>query len=238
MAGRNSCARPRTRGIVGFLVKPVNQSVLFNTIMEAFGHEVEHKAAQKGKEVDVPENFDDIRGAKILLVEDNEINQQVAIELLRDQGFFVFVAENGKQAVETVFSSREDAYDIVLMDLQMPVMDGYAATREVRKDARFDGLPIIAMTADAMSGVKEKVLATGMNDYVTKPVDPASLFKTLTKWIKPGERELPEDYGGRQPRQRQEEEALPDLPGIDVQNGVSRVGGSERRYKKVVGEIH
>ena len=114
------------------------------------------------------------------------------------KAFLFSLLENGKQAVEAVTSSVESVYDIVLMDLQMPVMDGYAATQELRKDDRFDGLPIIAMTADAMSGVREKVLGIGMNDYVTKPIDPAYLFKALVKWIKPGARVLPEGYVRRQ----------------------------------------
>ncbi len=224
-------------GIENLLVKPVNQEVLFNTIMEAFGYEVMHRAVWERDEIVLPKNFDAIRGANILLVEDNVLNQQVATEILRDEGLLVSVAENGGQAVEAVTLSGGTAYDIVLMDLQMPVMDGYEATRRLRKDHRFDGLPIIAMTADAMNGVKEKVLDIGMNDYVTKPINPASLFAVLMKWIKPGTRALPEDYVRRQPGDRQEKEVLPALPGIDVQNGVLRVGGSKRRYKKLLAKF-
>ena len=83
-------------------------------------------------------------------------------------------------------------YDAVLMDIQMPVMGGFEATREIRKDERFKELPVIAMTAHAMAGDREKSLAAGMNDHVTKPIDPDELFSTLVRWIKPGEREVSE----------------------------------------------
>ncbi len=100
--------------------------------------------------------FDLIRGAAILLVEDNEINRQVAVELLEGQGFIVSVARNGQEAFEIMDASKDHTFDAILMDLQMPVMDGYEAARQLRRLPRFDNVPIIAMTADAMSGVKKK----------------------------------------------------------------------------------
>jgi two-component system, sensor histidine kinase and response regulator len=118
-------------------------------------------------------------GTRVLLVEDNEINQLVAQEILRDAGYIVEVAENGQIAVDMV---REHDWDLVLMDMQMPVMDGLEATSCIRKLANRSGLPIIAMTANAMQRDRERCLAAGMNDFVTKPVDPEELFKVLMKW--------------------------------------------------------
>jgi two-component system, sensor histidine kinase and response regulator len=118
-------------------------------------------------------------GTRVLLVEDNEINQLVAQEILRDAGYIVEVAENGQIAVDMV---RQRDWDLVLMDMQMPVMDGLEATRCIRKLAHRASLPIIAMTANAMQRDRDRCLAAGMNDFVTKPVDPEELFKVLMKW--------------------------------------------------------
>ncbi len=221
--------------IDGFLVKPVSPSVLFNTIMDTLGYEVSVKNTGVSEQVILPTNFDDFRGARILLVEDNEINQQVAMELLEQEGLFVSLAQDGREAVDMVLASDTQDYDVVLMDLQMPVMDGYTATGEIRKVRRFDGLPIIAMTADAMTGVSEKVFEAGMNDYISKPVDPASLFSTLAKWIKPGTRPLPDGFS--QDTEAGSRGDLPSLQGIDIQTGIERAGGRVDRYKKLLNQF-
>jgi CheY-like chemotaxis protein len=127
------------------------------------------------------------------------------------------------------------------MDIQMPVMDGYQATREIRKDTRFENLPIIAMTASAMTQDREEALEAGMNDHVTKPIDPAHLFGTLRKWILPG-KERPETRKPDVPIERAEsaraatgEELLPDsLPGFDLAAGLGRLGGNKRLYRKLL----
>ena len=208
-------------GLDGFLIKPVSPSVLFDTIMQAFGEGIPKRSrvAERNKEI---ENLKDIQGAQVLLVEDNEINQQVAMEILQGAGLNVTVANNGQEAVNAV---KESDYDVVLMDIQMPVMDGYTASREIRKWERRlkaqgsrlkadDGgqrtevrnqksedkedkteyshqtlslapyavsLPIIAMTAHAMAGDEKKSIEAGMNDHVTKPIDPDQLFATLAE---------------------------------------------------------
>ena len=168
-------------GLDGFLIKPVGPSLLFDAIMQTFGHEVAGRPH-------VAESVDDaeararisLEGARILLVEDNEINQQVASEILAAVGVSVTLANNGQEAVQAV--SGND-FDAVLMDVQMPVMDGYEATRRLRQDPRFQTLPIIAMTAHAMAGDREKSLAAGMDDHVTKPIDPEALFRTLEHYV-------------------------------------------------------
>jgi CheY-like chemotaxis protein len=152
--------------------------------MQTFSREAPESVTPTAREDRTAERLQDIRGAWILLVEDNEINQQVARELLEGAGLPVAIATNGEEAVGAV---KKKDFEAVLMDVQMPVMDGYQATREIRKDERLKGLPIIAMTAHAMTGDREKCLKAGMNDYVSKPIDPDELFFTLVKWIKPGE---------------------------------------------------
>ena len=219
-------------GLDGFLIKPVSQSVLFDAIMEAFG-----KAAQKPERLVKPRGPDvdalgRIRGARVLLAEDNEINQQVAKEMLENAGLVVSIAGNGKEAVQMV---RAGAYDAVLMDIQMPEMGGFEATREIRKDGRFKDLPIIAMTAHAMAGDREKSLEGGMNDHVTKPIDPDELFSALARWIKPGAREVPATGDSAVSSKEDEEDFLAGaLPGISVESGLARVGGNQALYRKLL----
>jgi len=124
--------------------------------------------------------FDALRGAKLLLVDDNETNQVLAAALLMKKGVVVTVANNGSEALSLL---RDQRFDVVLMDCQMPVMDGYEATREIRRQEKYDYLPVIAMTANAMKSEKEKVLAIGMNDYIAKPFIPEVMYKTIAKWI-------------------------------------------------------
>ena len=124
----------------------------------------------------------EIRGARILLVEDNEINQILAGELLNMEGFVVDMAGDGREALARL---EEHAYALVLMDIQMPEMDGLTAARLIRRDPKYRDLPILAMTAHAMAGDREQSIAAGMNDHVTKPIDPALLYAALVKWIRP-----------------------------------------------------
>ena len=212
----------------GFLIKPVSPSMLLDTIMAAFGRSVASVERQiQGS--DMPPGFDKIRGAQLLLVEDNEINQQVALETLSQEGFSVDIANNGKEAVEMIDSK----YDAVLMDLQMPVMDGFKATNEIRNDERFKKLPIIAMTADAMVGIREKVLAKGMDDYITKPINLKELWQTLVKWIPPGDRKLPDGFLKNE-TDKLEKLFIPDISGINVKLGLSRVQGNKALYIKLL----
>ena len=181
--GREEVMRAaRTQGIESVLIKPVNASVLFDTLMQpaentATGERPEPHPAP-GNDV-LPEA---IRGAQVLLVEDNELNQLVAAELLRDAGFVVDVAGNGQMALEMLETKR---YDVVLMDMQMPVMDGETATRRLRADARYADLPVVAMTANALETDRQRCFAAGMNDHVAKPIEPAVLWAALARWIRP-----------------------------------------------------
>ncbi|MEO5345110.1 MAG: response regulator [Magnetococcus sp. YQC-9] len=172
-------------GIDEVLIKPVNASTLFDCVMRLLGSERDESAATTGESARSAEPATDmqtIRGARILLVEDNDLNQEVAKGILEDAGFVVELAENGQIAVEQVQKNR---YDIVLMDMQMPVMDGVTATLEIRKLPDLTGLPILAMTANAMQQDRERCMAAGMNDHIAKPIDPDELWKALLKWIPP-----------------------------------------------------
>ena len=163
-------------GLENVLIKPVTSSTLFDTIVGVLRADQETNGL-----VEVAPSFEiaRTRGTRVLLVEDNEINQEVAIGLLEDAAIHVDLAENGEIAVRM---SRQNDYDVVLMDMQMPVMDGIEATREIRSDPRLRNLPIIAMTANAMATDREKCLDAGMNDHIGKPIDPDQLFSVLLRW--------------------------------------------------------
>jgi CheY-like chemotaxis protein len=124
-----------------------------------------------------------LNGARLLLVEDNDMNQELATALLEQAGIAIVIANHGQEALDIL--AKDAAFDGVLMDCQMPVMDGYTATREIRKNEAFKDLPIIAMTANAMSGDREKVLEAGMWDHIAKPLNVAEMYATIAKWVKP-----------------------------------------------------
>ena len=225
-------------GLEGFLLKPLSPSMLFDATMQAFGEaEPEISRLSKRKEQEA-EAIQHIQGLRLLRVEDNEINQQVAREILEGAGLNVTLANNGQEAVNAV---KESSYDAVLMDVQMPVMDGYTATREIRREERFKELPIIAMTAHAMAGDEDKSFQAGMNAHVTKPIDPDQLFTTLQKWIKPGEKraqvqqpEIPAE-GLETDKIVSKEDELPEsLPGFDLAAGLKRLMGNKRLYRKLL----
>jgi PAS domain S-box-containing protein len=219
------------------LSKPVNPSLLFNVIMEAFGHEV-IGAARKwrtAQQIDM-EALTPIQGARILLVEDNLINQQVATELLEQARFVVAVANNGQEALEKL---EQERYDCVLMDIQMPVMDGYTATRRIREQNRFEKLPVLAMTANAMVEDRQAAEAAGMNGHIVKPIDSRELFAALLQWIEPGERELPQAQAPAEAVADESGGELPEsLPGIDLAAGLRRVGGNPKLFRKLLQEFH
>jgi two-component system, sensor histidine kinase and response regulator len=219
----------------GFVSKPVNPSTLLDTIMTSFGKEITGGSHQRQRKGYSKESLKPIQGALILLVEDNEINQQVAQELLEGAGFVVEIANHGKEAVEKTLSG---SYDIVLMDIQMPVMDGYEATREIRKTKKTTDLPILAMTANAMLSDQRQAIESGMNDHIAKPIEPENLFANLVKWIQPGERELPPSFIEQEIRPQDEKLTLPEsLPGLDINTGVDRIGGNTKSYLKLLGKF-
>jgi len=164
--------RAKTAGSDSFLMKPVKQSVLFDTIMEIFGY----KAVRADDEPQGLMAWDEFSDVSVLLVEDNPINQMVATEILVSAGISVDRADHGLSAIQAL---GQKSYDAVLMDVQMPEMDGLEASRFIRDQMGLADIPIIAMTAHAMYGDRERCLAAGMNDYVPKPIDRKELFSAL-----------------------------------------------------------
>ena len=222
-------------GVDGLLTKPINCSLLFDTIMEVFGEETDKVYRSESEVMDVRHVVEKIGGARVLLVEDNAINRQVAGEILEGIGLVVEMAVHG---LEAVWKVREAAYDVILMDIQMPEMDGYAATREIRADPAFEALPIIAMTAHAMTGDREKCLAAGMDDHVTKPIDKVYLYNAMMRWIKPREGM----HVVALPPASVPETPIPDflkaLPGIDTAAALTRLNGNHALFRSLLLEFH
>jgi two-component system sensor histidine kinase/response regulator len=214
----------------GFLVKPVTKSMIVDTLVNVFAQE-----GEEGGPVVEGHQAERLRGARILLAEDNDINQQIAIELLEGAGATVKAASNGRVAVEILSQGAQPPpFDAVLMDLQMPEMDGYQATAKLRADPRFAKLPIIAMTAHATIEERQRCLAAGMNDHIAKPIDPDNLFETVGRFHRPltpapseGERETARPVTGNQ-------DDLPDIAGLDVKDGLARVAGNRKLYLKLL----
>ena len=266
-------------GLDGFLIKPVSPSVLLDNIMYAMGQEKAGLTQPTRRQDQETERLMHFQGAHVLLAEDNEINQQVAKEILEGAGLRVDLADDGKQAFEAV---KNNAYDAVLMDIQMPIMDGYEATRRIRKwegerrnaevgmrnaetekdldstfriaHSEFIGLPIIAMTAHAMTGDEQKSLDAGMNDHVTKPIDPEQLFAALQRWIRSAiDREQASITRTKTPAQATDdaservsqpisrtaaEDDFPrDMPGFDLAAGLQRLQGNRQLYKKLLHDL-
>jgi PAS domain S-box-containing protein len=222
-------------GLEGFLIKPVTPSTLLDTIMEVFGERGGFRGADRLEEAWKIKPIDGILGAHVLLAEDNKINQQVARELLSQAGVTVTIANNGLEAVETL---DNETFDAVLMDMQMPELDGYEATRLIRKKPEYAGLPIIAMTANVMAGDREKCLEAGMNDHVAKPIDPERLFAALVKWIPQREiGQVDAVTGALAPGPASD--ALPsELNGIDIEAGLKSIGENRRLFRKLLVDFY
>ncbi|CAN7549468.1 PAS domain S-box protein [Acidovorax sp. LjRoot194] len=242
--GREDVMRAaRSQGIETVLIKPVNASLLFDTLMQPQEHST-FSARRMVTPAPAAEELPlAIRGAWVLLVEDNELNQMVAVELLQEAGFAVDVAENGQAAIQCI---ERKAYDVVLMDMQMPIMDGETATRQLRSNPRFARLPIVAMTANAMEADRQRCFAAGMNDHVAKPIEPAALWAALTRWIRPrpglGKAPTPAAVVGlEEPGARPPGEATPTVPvvppvapGLDTVLGLQRALGKPGLYAEML----
>jgi two-component system, sensor histidine kinase and response regulator len=218
----------------GYLIKPITRSQLFDAIMLIFGDKLTTHGLTSQFDISAS-SLDKLRDAHVLLVEDNEINQLVAKEMLQNLGLEVTVAGSGEKALQIL---QEEHFDAVLMDIQMPGMDGYQTTAQIRTDPRFTftNLPIIAITAHALLGDREKVLDAGLNDYVTKPIDLAQLTTALLNWITPhpapGVR-LRSESGAVQPGQAQQ--PFPSAaPGFALEQGLARLEGNRELYMRLL----
>ncbi len=216
--------------ISGFLTKPITPSSLLDSIMDALGKKVIEHTRTSEREEHIQQTINKLRGAKILLVEDNEINMELAVEILSSNGLDVSTAENGEIAIQMLESNT---FDGILMDCQMPVLDGYETTKLIRKDDRFKNLPILAMTANAMVGDKEKVLSVGMNDHIAKPINVKDLFGCMAKWVKPSN---PTTIELQSEHSQQEQDAIdiPSIRGINIPLGLATCQGNQHLYKKLL----
>jgi signal transduction histidine kinase/DNA-binding response OmpR family regulator/HPt (histidine-containing phosphotransfer) domain-containing protein len=221
-------------GVKAILSKPVTSSTLLDAMANALDCCIVRKEKKNESEA-YQDAVMKIKGAHLLLAEDHELNQQLAIELLAGVGVTAEIANNGQEALDLLNSGA--AFDGVLMDVQMPVMDGYTATREIRKLKQFENLPVIAMTANVMSGDKDKGTAAGMNDFIGKPINVNEMFMTIAKWIKPGARQT--SPGLAEPVILPDEPATAalDLPGFQVKQALSRTGDNPKLYRKILGKF-
>lgn len=235
--GREEVAkRAKEIGIKAFLNKPVSYSSLFDSIMESFGKERRTKRIHIEKGGKYAADLDKIKHARILLTEDNDINQLVATELLESAGLIVEIANNGQEAVDKVKNSAGNNYDLVFMDLQMPIMDGISATQNIRKMPEFNGLPIVAMTADVIMGIKEKCFEAGMQDFITKPINPDEFFNVIIKWIKTINRHEIDEQS-----HEIEKDTIIELPVLnytDINDGLKRVGGNKKLYLNLLEKFY
>ena len=216
----------------GILEKPVSPSTVLDAILSALGRQRVDDTALPQVPARRATFLAALHGTRVLLVEDNEVNQELAAEILEEAGIQVTLASNGQEAVDRV---RQTTFDAVLMDWQMPVMDGFEATRTIRADPRFADLPILAMTANAMEGDREKCLAVGMNDHISKPVVVERLLEALVRWIRP------QNLCAFAPVAATTTAATADihpdqitLPGVDMTPALNRLDQSLPRYYKLL----
>ncbi len=213
----------------GFLLKPVTAGMLTDLFIELFEPKVERVPLPQA----APPNFDDLQ---VLLVEDNLLNQQLAMELMQAAGITVEIAANGRVALDMLGNAPE-RYDLVLMDLQMPEMDGLEATRLIRAEKRFDALPIVAMTAHASSSDRMRCFAAGMNDHMAKPIDPDELFQTIEHWCPTHGRGSALADAARTMAALQVDPGELHIEGLDVAGGVRRALGNRKLYLQMLGHF-
>jgi signal transduction histidine kinase/CheY-like chemotaxis protein/HPt (histidine-containing phosphotransfer) domain-containing protein len=230
-------ARCRELGIAAYLHKPIKQSELLNAVLTALGRLAEPKTAS------VPPDFYAAgapRGLRVLVAEDNEINQELAVNLLQKMGQTAVIVDNGQAALA---AWEREPFDLILMDVQMPGLDGFAVTQAIRTKERVSNshVPIIALTAHAMKGDRERCLTAGMDAYVSKPIEPGALLAVLLQCIKPGMRQATATLPAQTAARMQTEPGRPGsagLPGIDSIVGLRRVAGNETLYHKLLLDFH
>ncbi|GLS84063.1 transporter substrate-binding domain-containing protein [Paraferrimonas haliotis] len=230
--------------IKGFLVKPATPSALLESIMRALNLEITRDSGVSDRKQLHEDDLEQLKGAHVLLVEDNAINQELALELLHLNGMTSEVAGNGEEALQWLEKAE---FDGVLMDCQMPVMDGYEATKRIRQNPKWDDLPVIAMTANAMAGDSDKVLSVGMNDYIPKPIDTREMFKTMARWIKRRETSSGEAIAKSSVTSKEADNSnesldvsptdLSNIEELNSEAGLSTCGGSEALYLKLLAKF-
>ncbi|MGE5469159.1 MAG: response regulator, partial [Bacteroidota bacterium] len=234
-AMRGDAQRCQEAGIAGFFSKPIAAEELLAALCRVLDSAIDDAAAPASGPLVTRHSLREAqRSLDVLLVEDHPVNQKLAVGLLEKWGHAPVVAQNGQEAVVRY---AERAFDIVLMDMQMPVMDGIEATRIIRSNPRHESLPIIAMTANAMASDRQLCLNAGMNDHIAKPIDPDQLFGVLLRWIhRPDGDEAAARLDGVALPKAANQASEPELviPGIDVRAGLRRTGGNRKRYEALL----
>ncbi|MAZ89372.1 MAG: hypothetical protein CL693_17210 [Cellvibrionaceae bacterium] len=217
------------------LEKPVTPSSLLDGVYRALGRSLRPSSRSASRMSDIDALIRKLQGARVLVVEDNDINMELAVDILTQSGMLVTKAVNGQEAIEALNYAE---FDGVLMDCQMPVMDGYEATRAIRQNVKYKELPILAMTANAMVGDREKVLAAGMNDHIPKPIQKYELFNSMARWISPQGEAFVERRAEKERRAsalgKKLTNELPYLDGVDVVQGLQRCGGNSELYLRLL----
>ena len=225
--GEGERSKALEAGAVNFLLKPITGSTLFDAIIATFEPspcpDTDDSFAER------PGNGE-LEGARVLLAEDNDMNQEIAVELLQGAGMDVIVANNGREAIRRL-EEPGARYDMVLMDIQMPEMDGYEATRLIRAQERFADLPVIAMTAHALAEEQRKAEDVGMSDYISKPIDAEVMFDTLRRFYR---KEKAGSRGDAKPEAASLGEAIPEMEGIDVEAALGRIAGNKKLYMNLL----
>ncbi|MBF0500360.1 MAG: response regulator [Candidatus Riflebacteria bacterium] len=214
-------------GVSNILFKPFTVSSLYDSILSIFAPR--ERVSYTG-EISNYGSDGHFHGCHVLLAEDNDFNQQIARELLESWGIVVAVATSGREAVTMVMEKRSQPFDLVLMDIQMPEMDGYEATRLIRKDCGFTNLPILAMTANAFSEDRSRALEAGMNGHISKPIAPDALKKNLQKYLKM----IPGDSDKAKTKPLCNLSNVPAIPGIDTVKGLARLAGNAASYSTLL----
>ena len=221
-------------GVSAFLVKPLNPDILLDTLASIFAAEAGEARAPGAAKIttdQIPIVAEALRGSVLLLVEDNEINREVACEILTDAGLVVETAENGRIACELV-AANPRRYDAIMMDVQMPEMDGLEATKVIRRTHSASDLPIIAMTAHAYEIERQNCLDAGMNDHSAKPINPALLVEKLSRWLKPKAQPL---QSVSAPAADLSWEGLPNpLPPFGIDGALARLNGRRKLLRKLI----
>ncbi|HSD36254.1 MAG TPA: response regulator [Rhodocyclaceae bacterium] len=215
------------------LTKPVTSSSLLEAVADSLGKSglVETRAVEKADHH--AQATARLAGARLLLVEDNDLNQELAMDLLRDAGIEVVCVNHGQEALDLL--AQDADFDGILMDCQMPVMDGYTATAHIRSNPAWQHIPIIAMTANAMAGDREKALQAGMCDHVPKPLNVDSMFATIARWVTPASRRSAQAAAADIPVTAS---GLPPLPGINTARGLATAAGKAELYRRLLLKFH
>ncbi len=215
--------------LTAYLTKPVRQSSLFNTLQGALSREPSVAPSPAPARHDAPDDFDP--PARILLVEDNPVNRAVATRILQKWHHHIETASNGRIALDML---AEQSFDLVLMDVQMPEMDGLEATRCIRRDDRFCSIPVVAMTAHALAGDRDRCINAGMDDYLTKPIDASELRKTINKWVQKPNKDSAMSEMNAQPQNDRGQQAQAEKNPLDIERALEQLGGDQKLFDEVV----